>query len=359
MKIALFFLIAFFDFEVSATVRILTFHYNQADFIELQYKMLRKFLSDDFEMIVFNDAVTSRNEEWIKDVCDEYGIRCIRFQPEWHFTDPLNIYLKDRLQSPSDMPLWEWTSLTPLEEIAQHPSIRHCHVIQYALDHFGYDHDDLVVVMDGDNFLIQPMSFKELLGSDDLVWCSRQSEHLEKFKRQLPKEVRPWDAWVVFVAFNPSKLPTPHELKFHVDIVRDHPNLLDNITLDSGGAVYKYTNKYPDLKIKEFYWQNAEAFRSSFSRKKIGENCFYYYLMKFIEDIDPENVQLLASEHFLHFGSVSFQSPGHSKKAYFFSQFIYNLLEIKNVLVDRKFNSTYLYSGLVAGSHSSSSENTP
>ena len=32
-------------------VRILTFHYNQSDFIELQHKGLKKFLKDDFELI--------------------------------------------------------------------------------------------------------------------------------------------------------------------------------------------------------------------------------------------------------------------------------------------------------------------
>ena len=50
MRICLFFLafLALGLSSLSAKVRILSFHYNQADFIEMQYFSFKKFLKDDF-----------------------------------------------------------------------------------------------------------------------------------------------------------------------------------------------------------------------------------------------------------------------------------------------------------------------
>jgi hypothetical protein len=317
--------------DLFSTVRILTFHYNQADFIELQYRTLKKFLSDDFELIVFNDAATLENKEWIEEVCDDLGIKCIRFEPEWHLIDPLNLYLIERLKEPSTINLWDWTSFDSVEEVAAHPSIRHCHVIQYALDHFGYGHDDLVVLMDGDNFLIKPISFRDLLGSNDLLGCSRQCDHHGFYRKQgleapPPSKDRLWLPWVVFIAFNPSKLPSPRELKFHVDVIQNHPNYPDHLLGDSGSAACRYIQKYPNLKIREFYWQKSQIFLE-LSCQELEKMGIDYHLIKLIEDIYPQHVQLFAFEHFIHFGSVSFTVPGHHKKAILFNKFINDILD--------------------------------
>lgn len=106
LKLFIFILVLFFSNEGYATVRILTFHYNQPEFIEIQYKTLKKFLMDDFELIVFNDAKTPENEKGIENICNEHGIKCVRFKPEWHLIDPLNIYLQECLQEPSTIGIW-------------------------------------------------------------------------------------------------------------------------------------------------------------------------------------------------------------------------------------------------------------
>jgi diphthamide synthase (EF-2-diphthine--ammonia ligase) len=97
--------------NLHAKVRILTFHYNQADFIEMQYKTLSKFLKDDFELIVFNDARTEKNKKWIERVCDQYQIKCVRYEPQWHLTNPLNAYLKMRLEEPSTIGCGDWDAI--------------------------------------------------------------------------------------------------------------------------------------------------------------------------------------------------------------------------------------------------------
>ena len=332
VRFVIFTLVFFFACEAFGAVRILTFHYNHAEFIELQYKTLKKFLADDFELIVFNDAATIENERLIKDVCDLCEIKCIRFEPEWHFLDPLNIYLKTRYEEPSILnSLWEWADFSSIDVIAQHASVRHCHVIQYALDHYGYDHDDIVVIMDGDNFLVRPMSIRQLLGSNDIVGMSRQEDHQAILRKQsltspqLDKD-HAWLPSVIFIAFNPSKLPNPRELQFHVDVINNHPNFPDNTIGDSGAAAYKYIAKYPQLKIKELCWIYSETFRLNFTVEQLKEMGFSNRFVKFIEDISPHHIQLFAFEHFMHFGSVSFYL-NRTKKFDIFYEFINDLLK--------------------------------
>lgn len=329
MKQLIFILALFFSIDIFATVRILTFHYNQPNFVEIQYKTLKKFLKDDFELIVFNDAKTIENERGIEEVCNQYGIKCVRFKPEWHLTDPLNTYLKARLQEESTVGNWGWNASTPLEEIANNPSVRHSHVIQYALDHYGYDHDDIVVIMDGDNFLIKPLSIRELLDSNDIIGFNQRHDRWGTGRRRsqitVPKNKEM--LWVVFIAFYPRKLPSPRELQFHVDVIRNHSLLPNNTIGDTGAAVYKYLQKYPNLKIQAYHWQDSGIFRAYFSYEELKKLGFSDCLIRFINDVSPGNVQFFMLEHFVHFGAVSGEDVDHQHKVYCVCKFIEEILK--------------------------------
>ncbi|HEX2579068.1 MAG TPA: hypothetical protein VHK67_01530 [Rhabdochlamydiaceae bacterium] len=325
---AVFFLTLIFNTQAFATIRILTFHYNQSEFIEMQYKTLNKFLKDDFELIVFNDAKTEENEKSIESVCNEYQIHCVRFKPEWHLTDPLNSYLKMRLQQPSTIGYWGWNGSTSNEEFANHPSVRHSHVIQYALDNYGYKHDDIVVIMDGDNFLIKPLSIRQLMSSNDIVGFNQWPDQLAQQRRRLeltvPKGMEMF--WVVFIAFNPRKLPNVKELRFNVDVVSGHPHLPNNTISDTGAAVYKYLWKHPKLKLLAFPWQSSYTYRclSNVELKKLSISD---RVVQLIRDIHPENVQFFVFEHFVHFSAYTQKGVNHEFKVGHFRQFIEDILK--------------------------------
>ena len=328
IKVLVFFLTFIINSNIFATIRILTFHCNQADFIEIQYKTLNKFLKDDFELIVFNDAKTEKNEKWIDNVCQDYQIKCVRFKPEWHLIDPLNTYLKMRLQEPSTQGYWGWNASTSIEEIANHPSVRHCHVIQYALDNYGYDHDDIVVIMDGDNFLIQPLSIRKLLGSNDIVGFNQRADELAEQRRQWNIAVSKSSEmfWVVFIAFNPQKLPDVRELKFHVDVVSGHSILPNNTISDTGAALYKYLWKHPHLQLQAYPWQHSYTYRC-FEYEELKKMRISDRLIQFVKDIAPGNVQFFAFEHFMHFSSGSFESVDHQHKVFHLREFIDDILK--------------------------------
>jgi hypothetical protein len=324
----LFFLV--FLSSALAQVRILTFHCNHPEFIKMQHKTLRKFLLDDYELIVFNDAKTEEMEKQIEEVCQRCGILCVRFQPAWHLADPLNAYLKQRLEDPSTHGWWGWSGSTLIEELANHPSVRHSHVIQYALDHYGYDHNDIVALMDGDNFLIKPLSIRELLQQRDIVGFHQRGD--EGAKRRLQGEITIPEGeempWVVFTAFDPRTLPDVRNLHFHVDVVSYHPKLPHNTIVDTGAAIYRYLGLHPELRLQAYPWQDSYTYRH-LSYEQLQQLQVSDRLIQFLRDIDPENVQLFIAESFMHLSASSFErsDPHYENKLFQVHRFLEDIVE--------------------------------
>ena len=225
----------FVPLALFAKVRILTFHYNRPDFLEYQMKAFQKFLLDDYEVIVFNDAPDARNERAIRSFCEKRGIVCVRFEPEWHWSDPLNDELirKVDTQEKNSYFLFPWKEgRLDRAAVSSQCSIRHSHVIQYALDHYGYDHDDIVVIMDADVFPIKPISIRELLTDVPLAGIEGGFNG------------HPY-LWVPFIAFDPRRLPDVRELRFHVD-------LIDGVLFDTGSHSFHYLQDHPEVKVRFF-----------------------------------------------------------------------------------------------------------
>ncbi len=304
MKICLVLLLIF---DLSAKVRLLTFHYNKPEFIELQYKAFTKFLEDDFEIIVFNDANTPEREEAIRKTCETYGIQCIRFEPEWHLHDPLNTYLKKQLDNPqikSHVLLGK-----DIASIAENYSVRHCHVIQYALDHYGYSHDDVVAIVDGDLFPIRPISIKEMLSDCDIaaihrdIWVDRVAY-----------------LWVVFIAFNPQSLPDLEEFQCHLDVI-------NNTIYDSGAHTYHYLKNHPNVRAKRYIHDaSTEIIHHTQScLEEMGYLPDEAWLIKYLPW--PCYVEFHLDKHFLHFAGSSFYLEGRDLKEAYLKTFLAKILE--------------------------------
>ncbi len=220
---------------LTAKIRILTFHYNRPDFLEYQCQAFKKFFPDEYEIIVFNDAPDSKMQKEIEEACEKNGITCVRFEQSWHETDPLNEMIRNLLDTPQKNSFFRFplkNGFPSHEAIAQQVSVRHCHVIQYALDHYGYGHDDVVVILDADVFPIKPISIRSLLKDVQLVAIDSEFKHIHY-------------AWVPFVAFDPRKLPDLADLKFHVDVI-------DEVLCDTGSHSYHYLKNHPEVTCRLF-----------------------------------------------------------------------------------------------------------
>ena len=70
--------------SVEAKVLIFTYAYNRPEFIETQYKTFKKFLLDEYEYVVFNDAIEPVLKKKIELMCEKLQIRCILIPQEIH-----------------------------------------------------------------------------------------------------------------------------------------------------------------------------------------------------------------------------------------------------------------------------------
>lgn len=287
-----------------AKVRILTFHYNKPEFIELQYLAFKKFSRDDFEMIVFNDASNMIHEKNIKNMCDRYQIKCVRFEQAWHKNDPLNNYVRECLNNPSC-----YSHLNFGDDVSAQASVRHCHVIQYALDHYGYKHDDAVVILDGDCFPIRELSIRDWLQSSDITAIQK-----------LISEDNIDYLWVVFIAFNPSRLPDLDQLKFHVDVI-------NNKLHDSGAHSYYYLQDHPNLKVRKYLSDRSTGF-CHWKDSQIKSFGFTDHEMWLIRSLPwPQSVRFDMNKHFMHFGDSSFELEGALTKQEYVTQFMHKILQ--------------------------------
>ena len=277
--------------QLQATIRFLTFHINKPEFIELQYKTFKKFVHNDHEFIIINDARTKEMELAIQQMCKKYNITCVRYEQEWHLTDPitdrmLEIFpLVDHSFRPEDINMAIRTA------VGNQPSVRHSHVIQYALDHYGYAHDDLVVILDGDFFPIRPTDIRLLM----------EGNHIAGPYRNFPKKNIGY-FWVPFIAMNMPFLPNKSDLKFHVDVA-------NSMLLDTGGHSYYYLKNNPDVTTKKYDYLSSVVCRNTPESylKTIGFTDKEIAFSKSLPDQIGSEVEFHLNHQFLHYGASSYR----------------------------------------------------
>jgi hypothetical protein len=183
----------------SASVLIFTHSFNRPDFIEWQYKTFKKFLEDDFEYIVFNDAKSEPLNSQITLMCQRYKIKCIRI--------PQNIHSYDA------------------------PGARHQDSIHYSLTSLILKGNGLVLMIDSDMFLVQPFSIARFMRGYDLI--------------AVP-QTRPNDVlylWPGLVFMDLRTLPNKEMMDWHGGSV-------NGSLVDTGGQMHHYLKNNPQLKIK-------------------------------------------------------------------------------------------------------------
>lgn len=255
----------------------MTFHYNRPDYLEMQIKLLKKFILDDYELLVFNDARSFESSQAIEQVCNAYGVQCVRYEQDWHNNHPLTYKVLRQIENPSFLGsyLGGMDKGRTASDIGGNGSMRHCHVIQYALDFFGYDHSDIVAILDGDLFPIRPVSIRSLLEKKDLIGTYK-TEGDAKY------------LWVPFVAADMRTLPNKNDLQFHLDVIRNnlydtgshsHYYLLNNPKARVKKYRY-YSNKFP-IDTKSNLTETLKNYKFNSSQIEAIEQILYYTNMEF------------------------------------------------------------------------------
>lgn len=289
-------------------VLIFTYAYNRPDFIEIQHKTFQKFLLDDYEFIVFNDAANKDMLQQITEVCKKLHIACIAIPQEIHqrpyLSRPISPWFPTRLQA---------------------PAVRNCNVVQYSLDTFGFDHDDILILIDSDMFLIKEFSVRDYLKEYELAGyhrtCANAPDNFHNCRRDHPHCPMVEYVWIALVFIDMQKISHKHTLNFNRGIINANAH---KTFLDSGGFTNYHLQNVLTTRVKrinrtrveQLFCENCKNKGSSICRHNteiLKEITKDKRVIKFIQDmpLDPRKkaiergMELLLGDTFTHYKAGS------------------------------------------------------
>jgi hypothetical protein len=242
LKSTIFVLLAFVVCQgFSADILLFTYAYNRPDFIEIQYKTFKKFLKDDYEFVVFNDARDHNMEQQIINMCKRLGIRCVRIPQEIHERP----YLK------------RWP-----EESKHAPAVRNCNVVMYSLNEVGFKHDGIVALFDSDLFLVRDFSISEYTKGYDLAGLPQPRNDISYI-------------WIGLAFLDMRTMPNKTTIDFNCGRVGNQP-------VDAGGQTYYYLKNNPQLRVNFFANNFIQGFHFIYGQTctvNLDDNAvfFHYY----------------------------------------------------------------------------------
>lgn len=251
-----------------AKVLFITHSFNRPDFLEIQVKTFNALLEDEYELVVFNDASDANMERTINATCSKLGLRCFRVPQELH--------------------------LKPGRQSAGH---RHIDGIQFALTTIGYDHNDMVVLIDSDMFLIKPFSIAEYMNGIDLAGDLQGRAGNGHIVRYLSPAL---------AFMNMKTLPDKRTLSFEGGYIH-------GLACDVGAHTYYYMQNHPEIKTR-FYNQlhigawKITAIQCTVCNNMTCDNCtklmvtqgFDENAIRFIQEC-PDDIEFNMNGHFLHY----------------------------------------------------------
>lgn len=287
-----------------AKVLFITHSYNRPEFIEMQYKTFKKFMSDDYEYVVFNDAKDESFMHQINNTCAHNNIRCIRVPQDIHTRPYLRRMPGDNLQQ---------------------ANIRHANCVQYSLDVIGFDYDGIVCILDSDMFLVRPISLENYMAD----------KHIASFMKRAPNKI--FCLCPAFCILNMKMLPNKKSLDFNTGKIYGWP-------VDSGGFTYYYLINHPELRVvsasslysHQLFLGDTHLNRSAdHSIPKEVKAAFYENIGFNDTEINfllkkPDTFEFYLDNHFLHYRDGSNDTRQskeyHINKFQLFSEFINAIL---------------------------------
>ncbi len=220
---------------LSAKVLVMTHVFNEAEFIHWQHATLAKFLKDDYEYIVFNDAPEGQAATDINTICSSLNIRCTRVPQSIH-APPYYLPRKRHFGGPS-------------AECAE--------TIQYMYNTRALKHNGIVVIIDADMFLTREFSVEKFLKDQEVAAQpqARQGKH-SKIEYFLPN----------LMFFNMSKLKDKKSMNFNL-------GKIDGVRCDTAGHTSDYVKYHPKLK-----WIRTDLEYELTDQIPVDEQVRHYFL---------------------------------------------------------------------------------
>ena len=209
---------ATFCFQLQSKVLIFTYAFNRPDFIEIQHKTFETFIEDDYEFIVFSDANDEQTALDIKTMCAQLKLRHIPIPQEIH-----------------DRPYLPRIHGEKKDNIA----VRNVTAVMYSLDLMGFNHNDILVLLDSDVFLVKPINIAALMDEYDIA-----GRFLSPNERE-SKEGKLSYLWHGMAFLNLKTMPHKRGLSFNC-------GRIGATSVDAGGYSHYYLRQNRHLALLQF-----------------------------------------------------------------------------------------------------------
>lgn len=259
-------LFLFFSISISGKVLIFTYACNRPDFIEIQHKTFCKLLEDDYEFIVFNDARDPNMRNAINSVCARLGLKSVPIPQEIHDRP----YLK------------RWPG-----EDKNHPTVRNVNVVQYSLDILGFGHNDILLLLDSDVFLVKRFSIQAFMAGYDLG-----GRALGINSRVGSGDIQ--YLWHGLTFLNTKTMPNKRTLNFNCGRVEGR-------SIDAGGHSYYYLKNNPQVKVHYVDHNFSDELRCADCKRFNKSYCVHNTERLVLAGFDKDQIQFLQSVHDVEF----------------------------------------------------------
>ena len=206
-------------------IKIFTFASHRVDFIGLQMHSFRKYLKEDFEFVVFNNAkydwAGGASYNGINEQCGQIGVSVIDIQKDKA--------LLDRCQQVE----FSCSMLNP-QGLYSNANVAHAYAFCWAWENIMYKEQIPIAIFDSDVFLIQPTKLTDTLNP----------HHICNISDGKPSPEGPpiLYMWPTFVLLDMVRLPDPQTLNWYCGQIRGVP-------VDVGGQTHHYLQAHPELDV--------------------------------------------------------------------------------------------------------------
>jgi hypothetical protein len=245
----------FFTSHINSKLLIFTYAFNRPDFIEIQKKTFDRFLTEEYEFVVFNDAKDIDLEKAIIQTCNRLNIKCIRIPQKIH-----------------DLPyLQRW----PGEDF-NHPGVRPANAIQYSLNEYGFNHNDYLLIIDSDCFLVKALDVRKYM----------QNCHLAGVPQSRGSNIE--YLWNGLVFMDCASMPNKKTINFNSGKVHD-------VSVDIGGHIHYYIQQNPNAKVKRIDCIHSSNFLCQECNNFQKNSCKHNRAILEISNFDPKTINFIQS----------------------------------------------------------------
>ena len=197
-------------------IQIFTYAHKRPDFIELQYESIKRYVKNNFEYVVFNNAVDDDSlREEISTICSNLGVKCV------------NIELEDDLR-------FHGGELNFIDRRYANPNIACSYPLVWTFNKYLSNNEEIVCILDSDMFFVSDIDLIKELGDNDLIYTPQWRKPIN-------------NQWTIhyiatgLIVLNLKKSPVLRTIDWHPGMVEGH-------NLDVGGRTTWLLKENPQLK---------------------------------------------------------------------------------------------------------------